>query len=325
MHGFLFEKISEIIWKVCYTIEGYYNYGVKRMNYLKKIFRLIFVFIDKLQKAHIGAYAAQAAYFTVLSGIPLLMLLLALIQYTPLTKGMLLEMFSSVVPSILMPFIVAIMEEVYTKSVTLISVTAVVAFWSAARGVLAITCGFNNIYNIRETRNYFVLRLRSSVYTFFLLIAVVFAMMLIVFSEQRLEFLGENFPVIKMMTDGLKEIRFVLVFIVEFLMFIIIYKLMPNRKGSLFLQIPGALFAATGWSGFSYFFSAYVDKFSNMSYMYGSLTTVIVFMLWIYFLMYILLLGAGINACVEKYPQWRKWDKYMRNQEYLKKDGYEDK
>lgn len=246
------------------------------------------------------------------------MMLLALIQYTSLTKSALLKFMESFVPTVIMPFIVAVTEEVYTKSITLISVTAVVAMWSAARGILAITSGFNCIYRCEETRNYFVLRIRSSAYTLLMLVAVVFAMLLIVFSEQRLEFLGNNFPVVKILVDALGEIRYMLVLLVELLMFMLMYKLLPNRQGHLFWQIPGALFAAVGWSGFSYFFSTYVDRFSNMSYMYGSLTTVIVFMLWLYFCMYILLLGAGINSCMESYPRWRKWEKYMKNQEYLK-------
>lgn len=295
------------------------------MKTMKKLFRLIFLFVDKLQKSHIGAYAAQAAYFTVLSGIPLLMMMLALIQYTPLTKSVLLKMLSSVLPSVVMPLILAITEEVYTKSVALISVTAIVAFWSASRSMLAITGGFNTIYDVEETRNYFVLRFRSAVYTLLMLMAIVFAMLLIVFSEQRLDYLGENFPVVALLTQAMEETRFLLVFFVELLMFMLIYKFVPNRKSHLLWQIPGAIFTAVGWSGFSYFFSIYVDHFSNMSYMYGSLTTVIIFMLWLYSCMFMLLIGAGINSFVECYPQWRMWNKYMRNQEYLKESNKEEK
>lgn len=283
------------------------------MSLIKKIVRFIFLFIDKLQKAHIGAYAAQAAYFTVLSGIPLLMMLLALIQYTPLTKSVLLEMLDSFLPSVIMPFIIAIMDEVYTKSVTLISITAIIALWSAARSMLAITTGCNNIYGVRETRNYFVLRFRSALHTLLLLIAVTVAMLLFVFSEQRLAFLAEKFVFVDMIVNAIGKIRFLLVLLVEFLMFLFLYKFVPNRKGKLGWQVPGALFAALGWSGFSYCFSIYVGGFSNMSYMYGSLTTIIIFMLWLYSCMYILLIGAGINACIERYPRWRKWEKVRRN------------
>ena len=285
------------------------------MNAIKRVVRFIFMFIDKLQRAHIAAYASQAAYFTVLSGIPLLMMLLALVQYTPITKSSLLELLSSVLPSVLMPFVTGLTEELYTKSVALISVTAIVAFWSAARCVLAMTAGFNSIYGRRETRNYFVLRIRAAFQVLLFLIAVVFAMVLIVFSEQRLNFLAETFPMLETLIKGIGNVRFVLVILVELLTFMFIYKFLPNRKGRLQWQIPGALFAAVGWSGFSFFFSAYIGGFSNMSYMYGSLTTMIVFMLWVYTCMYILLIGAQINACVEKYPRWRKWERFRKNRE----------
>lgn len=305
------------------------------MKSVKKFVRVIFMFIDKMQRAHIAAYAAQAAYFTVLSGIPLLMMLLALVQYTPISESTLLEFLSSILPSVLMPFVTSILQELYTKSVALISITAIIAFWSAARCVLAITAGFNSIYGRRETRNYFVLRIRAAFQVLLFLVAVVFSMVLILFSEQRLDFLAKTFPVLEAFIEFIGKVRFMLVILVEFLTFLLIYKFLPNRdkekkrlkrlkvsdrkagnrnnKGCLQWQIPGALFSAFGWSGFSYFFSEYIGGFSNMSYMYGSLTTIIVFMLWIYFCMYILLIGAEINACVEKYPRWRKWEKFRRD------------
>lgn len=279
------------------------------MRLVKRFFQFIMRFMDKLQKAHIGAYSAQAAFFLMLSGIPLMMLFLALIQYTPMTKSAFLEFLDSVFPSVVMPFVLKVTEEVYTKSLTLISVSAIITIWSAARAVLSITYGINSIFGITETRNYFVLRFRAALQTVFFLVAIIFAILLIVFSEQRLEFLANRFPVVSSLMYFIGNIRFVLVFAVELLAFMFIYKLLPNRKGNLAWQIPGALFAAIGWSAFSSVFSIYIGGFSNMSYMYGSLTTVIVFMLWLYFCMYILLIGAGISACVERYPRLRKWEK----------------
>ena len=46
---------------------------------------------------------------------------------------------------------------------------------------------------------------------------------------------------------------------------------------------------------FSYFFSLYIEYFPTASYIYGSLATVVLFMLWLYFCMIILLIGAEAN------------------------------
>ena len=73
---------------------------------------------------------------------------------------------------------------------------------------------------------------------------------------------------------------------------------MPNRKAGIFGQIPGALVAAVGWLLFSLLFALYVDRFSNYTSLYGGLSAIVVFMLWLYVCMYILLLGGEINLLV---------------------------
>ena len=76
------------------------------------------------------------------------------------------------------------------------------------------------------------------------------------------------------------------------------YKFLPNRKATLKSQLPGAVISAVAWSVFSLCFSIYLDLFS-VANMYGSLTTLIMIMLWMYFCMFIFLLGAEINAYFE--------------------------
>ena len=65
-------------------------------------------------------------------------------------------------------------------------------------------------------------------------------------------------------------------------------------------RVPGAVLSAAGWMVFSYAFSMYIDKFSGFSNMYGSLTTLILIMLWLYFGMYITLIGAEFNQLLAK-------------------------
>jgi membrane protein len=78
--------------------------------------------------------------------------------------------------------------------------------------------------------------------------------------------------------------------------FLAIYVVIPNRKTKISKELPGALVCACGWMGFSYAFSYYIDHYSNYTSMYGSLTTIVLFMLWLYFCMYILFIGAEINV-----------------------------
>lgn len=61
-------------------------------------------------------------------------------------------------------------------------------------------------------------------------------------------------------------------------------------------QLPGTIFATAGWLVFSRVFSFYILHFWRLSYIYGSLTAVILIILWLYVIINLLFIGAGINA-----------------------------
>ncbi len=103
-------------------------------------------FAEKCKKDHIGAFAAQSAFFLLLSLIPFLMVFSSLLQYTVVSEATLLKYVNSLAPEYIAPFIVSIIHEVYHKSVGIVSATAVAAIWSAAKGIQSIAEGFNCIY-----------------------------------------------------------------------------------------------------------------------------------------------------------------------------------
>ena len=86
-------------------------------------------------------------------------------------------------------------------------------------------------------------------------------------------------------------------FLVLFVFFLGIYTFVPDKKLRLREQLPGALFSSLGWMGFSLAFSLYFSYAggSNYSYMYGSLAAIVLLLLWLYFCICILFLGAEIN------------------------------
>ena len=75
----------------------------------------------------------------------------------------------------------------------------------------------------------------------------------------------------------------------------LIYKVLPNHKEKKKVVFPGAIFSTISWMIFSYMFSMIVDNVANLSRLYGSLTKIIVVLLWLYVSMFILFLGAELN------------------------------
>lgn len=266
-----------------------------------EIYKKVKTFMNELNEKHVSAYAAKTAYFIMLSFIPFLMLLCTIIQYTPLHKADVLALFVGAFPSSIDPLVISVIDEIYGKSGTAISISAVVALWTAGKGVTAIIQGLNSVFDVKETRNYLMLRIYGAVYTVLIMLSILVLLVLVVFGNKiQTNFLA-HIPLIGSITGTILERRYVISICLLILIFAVIYRFMPNTKIQFKYQLPGAVFTAVSWSAFSYGFSLYVDYFSNMSNMYGSLTTLIIVMLWLYMCMYIMLSGAAINGImVEK-------------------------
>lgn len=286
---------------------------------IKWIYLSVKNFMDRMRRDHVGAYAAQAAYFIMLSFIPIIMLMLGLLQYTPVRQSDLQRIFYESVPQPVYPMILLVLEEVYARSSALIPTTAIVAAWSAGRGMLALTRGFNCIYEVNETRSYVILRLRSTMYTILFILSVVLTLLLLVFGNPIHALILDRFPWLSHISGMLISFRTLLTLGILVLFFTLIYRFLPNRRASLILQLPGAMFTAAAWSASSFLFSVYVDYFGNYSKIYGSLTTLILMMLWLYMCMYIVMLGAAVNSYYEE--KFREFREKARRKRFVRRHG----
>ena len=95
----------------------------------EKIKSQIFKVIITINSHHTGAYAAQAAYFFVLSLIPIFLLLLTMVRFTPITMSEVMTAVLKVFPESVAPMIRSIVSQVYFQSGTIVPVTIVVALW----------------------------------------------------------------------------------------------------------------------------------------------------------------------------------------------------
>ena len=260
---------------------------------------------EDMENDHIGEYTAQCAYYLILSFIPFIMLLLTLIQYTSIEKDTLFLVISNVIPSSMNELIIGIIEEVYSKSFGTISITAIVALWSAGRGLYALIKGLNAVYE-KEDITYIYLKFKSVINTVIFLLVIVIALILLVFGKTILSILQERFNLLNNISNLSVILTDILLLIITFLVFLSIYKFMPKHKVTFRSQIPGAIFSAFGLNLISFVFSRYLDIFRGFSIMYGSLTTIVLVMMWIYACIYTLFIGAEINKNLTKIKEEKK-------------------
>ncbi len=282
---------------------------------MRKLIITIHKLIKQCREDHVNAFAAMASYFILLSIIPILMILLLIVQYTPVTQEDVLGLILRVVPSAseFEYIITSLIDEVYKQSGVVLSFSIFVVLWSSGKGVMALTNGLNVIYRCKETRSYIFTRLRSTVYTIFLLLSIVVCMLAITFGNLLQGLLIRTVPFLETVTSYLVGIRTLIPAIILLAFFLLIYTFLPNRKTELAAQLPGAIISTIAWMLYSLGISLYL-KYGTSTYIYGSLTTVILMLLWLYFCIYIILIGAEINMWIELKHQ-REKERFYKHEE----------
>lgn len=270
------------------------------MKYIKKVFQTVLLFIRKMKRDRIDAYSAQSAFYILMGFIPFIMLLLSLLQYTPLKQNDMASLMRSIFPETFMELVNDVVSSLYIQSSGLVSGSAVAAVWACGKSVLAITNGLNSVHGLTETRNYVFMRLRSAIYILALMVSIVLSMGLLVFGNQFHDFLLVHIPFLEKISGMLISLRTIVAILTLTVIFTAMYVVLPNEKRKIFAQVPGAVFAALAWCIFSYGFSIYIKYVPKMSSIYGGLTTLVMLMLWLYFCMWLLFLGAEINCYLEE-------------------------
>ena len=270
------------------------------MKRAKKLFKEIINLIQKIPEHHVAAYAAQSAFFFILSLIPIILLLLTLVQYTPVTKADVMTAVLQIFPSTINTMLTSIVNQVYNQSMGIIPVTILVALWSAGKGVLALATALNTMFGCPETRNYIYIRLRATVYTVLFIMMLMVMLVVAVFGNTLQDFFIDHVPLLHRFTGVMLWLKNFVAPALLTILFLYVYKYLPNSDEiEVKEQIPGAIFAAAGWMACSWVFSVYLDLFQGFSSMYGSLTTIILIMLWMYFSMYCILLGGELNVMIK--------------------------
>lgn len=265
---------------------------------IRKTRGLYRAFFGDVDRNHLKAYAAEAAFFLVISLVPSILLLLTLIQYTPVTEADVILIVNEIFPTDINLLVITIVEEVYSKSTAVISFTAITAMWSASRGVLSIASGLNWIFGIDNQKNYIYTRVRATIYTLFFVVGIVLTLTVLVFGNKIGYFMASFLPMLQYLIILIIRLRVLGALALLVLGFMVAYKVLPSEKNPYKNQLPGAVFTAVAWIGCSFAFSLYVDLYDGFANMYGSLTTVVLIMLWLYFCMYSMLLGARGNVFI---------------------------
>ena len=261
---------------------------------LRKIYIRFKAFSKHLQKNNIGAYASSMAFFFLLSLVPMLIIACAIMRYMPVSESTMTEVLVDFLPGFLGNAILNIFSQAYEQYQAALPIAIIVLLWSAGKGVWGMMMGLNVANETSETRNIIIVRIVASFYSLIILISIIASIGMILIGEKFANMMRNYSVIVADFLNILGNLRFLIVWFFLIVLFTLIYAFLPNLKLKLKYQLPGAIFAATGWTVFSWGFALYVDHFQSFD-MYGSLSTLVLIMMWMYTCMYMLLIGANLN------------------------------
>jgi membrane protein len=171
------------------------------------------------------------------------------------------------------------------------------SLWSARKGMEALMIATNIVFGGKETRG-FVKRIGVSLaLTVAAVIGFLVILLLAVGAPLVWEFLG--------LSDAIKTalglVQWVVLWLVIVLGLAIVYRFAPSRANAHWRWITvGSATAASLWVVGSLLFSLYVRNFGSYGETYGALASVVILLMWFYLSSYVVLIGAEIDATIEK-------------------------
>lgn len=294
--------------------------GKKKIS-IRELIEIIRSFTKKIKYDHVSSFAGHAALFLLMSLFPMIMYFISVFQYISLDAGVIFNYIRQMLPDSLLPMMNQITEEAYNGTTTAIqSFSMLVMLFCASKGVYAVIIGINAVYGIRETRNFVILYAIAIFYVLIFFGIIGLTMVLIVFGNKLYHMLMHFVPALEAFQSMFAVGKYIGMLIIVLLFFLLLYMNVPNRKSKCRYELAGAFFATVVWLIYSWAFSYYIDNYAHYSVTYGSLATIVIFMLWLYGTMNIVFIGAEINVVLRKFAEYGY--NYRRAYTYFR-DEYE--
>lgn len=251
-----------------------------------------------MERDRVMLYAAQASYFVIVSMIPFICLLISVFSFfIPADIYSIFDAYGF--PQEVEEILHMVLDQLFaTQKVSLLSISAVIALWTASRGADSIRVGLERVYHERPSKGFVKQQLKSLASTIILIVLLLGNAVFALFGGAIAEMLHLT-PIFNVLMYWSVPILFVGMCFAFTIIYAFVGKIGKVRWRERFKQhLPGAIFTTCGWMIFSYGVSLYIRFFPGESFIYGSLTAVCLILLWVYVCVIILLLGAEVNKLI---------------------------
>ena len=276
-------------------------------------------FIKGIQKSSITTRSAAASFNFIIAIFPTILFFFTIIPYLPIDnfQEILIGLLNDVLPESAYETISSTVEDIISrKRGSLLSVGFILALYFSTKGIRSLIQAFNSTYHFKEKRSLIKIRLVSVLLVVVISVIVIVAILLIIVGTEALNFLIEKELIKGYFSYFLIQFtRWIIVVAMIFFTISFIYYIAPAKEQRFRFISAGSSLATILSLISSLGFDFYVNNFSNYNALYGSLGTLIIIMLWIYFNGIILLIGFELNASIQSAGTKNVMDKLQQKAE----------
>ncbi len=280
--------------------------------------------LTRFTKYDVSSHAGHVTFFLLLSFFPTIMLILKLASQLPgVDPNAVINTVESLAPGNLKDILASSIQDILTPSGGIYIFTIITLLWAGSKGFDGLAMALDSIYSSKNRRGYLIRRAFSVLYLIGFVLMFLVSIGLIVFGGFLLDYINEHFNI---PFDGFMMrilLRYGLIILIFIVFFVLLLRFGPYTPGETKeeqkarreanknkpfrertkapkqrtwkKEVPGALLTTTLWLIFTKLFSIYVEyRLAHPSY-YGSLASVFLTLLWLYFCMIFIFIGALYN------------------------------
>ncbi len=269
-----------------------------------RLLKMFILTIKQLQDPYYQGFAAQVSFYLLLSIVPIFLLMTQILGIFDISLESALKLIESYTGREMS----AMFRELFEfRSAGLSSVVfAAIALWAGSRASFSIMRITNyTLTGGKSTgRNYFIERFRAIKTIVITIFTISFSLIILAYGKLILEAI---LSVLRLDSQVYADniwmwLRWILGFLLYFLMVSYNYYLLPTEKIPFRKMLPGSLFASVGMLLVTVGYSKYASSLAEYDLLYGALSSVVGIMFWFYLLAWVLCLGV---LCIKVWDDTR--------------------
>lgn len=259
-------------------------------------------FIKGILRGSVSIRAAAFSYNFFMALFPAIIFLFTIIPYIPIPgfQDELLQLMQDFFPKATYAAVEdTVFDIIKRPRGGLLSLGFVLALYFATNGIHSLMIAFNQTFHSFETRSWIKVRLTSIVLVFILSFLLFIAIVLIIIGPIFIDFVADNLGIRDSFVYYLIiAAKWIVTVALLFFAYSFLYYFAPARKSRFRFISAGSTLATVLTIFTSIGFNYYVNNFAQYNSLYGSIGTLIIIMVWIYFNAMIVIVGFELNASI---------------------------